>query len=59
MYQHRSIEGGKGNSQKGKSSLTGSVACRLQSRDALFYVDSITDSISYMYIQMLPIFKYF
>jgi len=40
-------------SQKGKSPVTRRVVCCLQDRNEVFYVDSMTDIVSYVYKKML------
>jgi len=47
------------NSQKGKSPVTRSVVCCLQDRNAVSYVDLMTDIVKYMYTKMLQIFWIF
>jgi hypothetical protein len=59
MYQHTVLNDMLDNSQKGKSPITRSVVCCLQNRNAVFYVDSITNIVRYMYTKMLQNFKFF
>jgi hypothetical protein len=59
MCQHTVQNDRLDNSQKGKSPVTRSVVCCLQDRNAVFYVDSMTDIVKYMYKKMLQIFWIF
>ena len=56
---HMALNDGFDNSQKGKSLITRSVVCNLQDRSPVFYVDSVTDIVDYMYRDMLQKISYF
>ena len=47
------------NSQKGKSPITISIVCYLQDRNAVVYVDSITNIVRYMHTNPTPKILYF